>query len=64
MTASTRLRVSALTEGELLITRDTVFFDTRASRAMSLMVAGLDPDSRSLKPILVHAVEGDRMAFR
>jgi hypothetical protein len=31
-------RVSGLTKGESLITRDTVFFDTSARRAMSLMV--------------------------
>ena len=43
MTASTRLRVSSLTKGELLMTRETVFFDTSARRAMSLMVAGLPP---------------------
>ncbi len=35
-------RVSPFTNGELLMTRDTVFFDTLARRAMSLMV-GLRP---------------------
>jgi len=35
-----------LTKGELLMTRETVFFDTSASRAMSLMVAGLPPVRR------------------
>jgi hypothetical protein len=43
ITASTRLRVSSLTKGELLMTRETVFFDTSASRAISLMVADLPP---------------------
>ena len=32
-------RVASLTKGDWLITRDTVFFDTLASRAMSLIVA-------------------------
>ena len=31
-------RVSSLTKGESLITRDTVFFETLAMRAMSLIV--------------------------
>jgi len=35
-----------LTKGELLMTRETVFFDTSASRAMSLMVAGFPPVRR------------------
>src|SRR6478752_6874853 len=39
MTASMRARVSSCTSGDWLITRDTVFFETLASRAMSLMVA-------------------------
>src|SRR5688572_2281724 len=34
-----RARVSSCTSGDWLITRDTVFFETLASRAMSLMVA-------------------------
>src|SRR6185436_9605 len=39
MTAWMRARVSSCTSGDWLMTRDTVFFDTPASRAMSLMVA-------------------------
>src|ERR1700716_2462980 len=39
MTASILARVASLTKGDWLITRETVFFDTLASRAMSLMVA-------------------------
>jgi len=34
-----RARVSSCTSGDWLMTRDTVFFETLASRAMSLMVA-------------------------
>src|SRR5262245_42505395 len=34
-----RARVASCTSGDWLITRDTVFFETLASRAMSLMVA-------------------------
>src|SRR5690349_19876526 len=34
-----RARVSSCTSGDWLMTRETVFFDTLASRAMSLMVA-------------------------
>src|SRR5882724_11092448 len=39
MTASIFARVASLTKGDWLITRETVFFDTLASRAISLMVA-------------------------
>src|SRR5882757_7130470 len=39
MTASILARVASLTKGDWLITRETVFFETFASRAMSLMVA-------------------------
>ena len=39
MTAWMRARVASCTSGDWLITRDTVFFETLASRAMSLMVA-------------------------
>src|SRR5690606_20555410 len=39
ITASTFSRVSSRTKGDLLITRETVFFETSAMRAMSLMVA-------------------------
>src|SRR6476659_1758208 len=39
MTAWMRARVSSCTSGDWLMTRDTVFFDTPARRAMSLMVA-------------------------
>src|SRR6478735_3722120 len=39
MTAWMRARVSSCTSGDWLITRDTVFLDTLASRAMSLIVA-------------------------
>src|SRR5262249_41722871 len=39
MTASILARVSSLTKGDWLMTRETVFFDTFARRAMSLMVA-------------------------
>ena len=38
MTAATRVRVSSRTAGDSLITRDTVFLETFARRAMSLMV--------------------------
>src|SRR5688572_30147668 len=38
MISSTRTRVSSLTNGDWLSTRETVFFDTLASRAMSLIV--------------------------
>ena len=38
MTDSTRVRVSSRTSGEALMTRETVFLETPASRAMSLMV--------------------------
>src|SRR6478736_8619966 len=38
MTAATRVRVSSRTAGASLITRDTVFLETLARRAMSLMV--------------------------
>src|SRR5271163_1381523 len=38
MTASTRSLVSTFTKSDLLMTRDTVFFDTSAKRAMSLIV--------------------------
>ena len=41
MMALTLSRVYSLTKGESLITRDTVFFDTFARRAMSLMVERL-----------------------
>src|SRR5678815_1623163 len=47
MTAWMRARVASCTSGDWLITRDTVFLETLASRAMSLMVAlrpGLMPD--------------------
>src|SRR5690242_15480829 len=46
MTAWMRARVASCTSGDWLITRDTVFFETLASRAMSLIVAlrpGLRP---------------------
>jgi hypothetical protein len=39
ITASIFARVSSFTNGDWLMTRDTVFFDTLARRAMSLMVA-------------------------
>src|SRR5580704_15334354 len=39
MTASIRARVSSFTNGDWLMTRETVFFDTPARRAMSFMVA-------------------------
>src|SRR5262245_31375664 len=39
MTASILARVSGFTNGDWLMTRDTVFFETLARRAMSLMVA-------------------------
>src|SRR6476659_3357684 len=39
MTAWIRARVASCTSGDWLMTRDTVFFDTLARRAMSLMVA-------------------------
>jgi len=45
ITASTLARVSSRTKGELLMTRLTVFLDTPARRATSLMVAGL-PEER------------------
>ena len=38
MIATIRVRVSSRTNGESLMTRETVFFETLASRAMSLMV--------------------------
>jgi hypothetical protein len=38
--------VSCRTSGELLMIRDTVFFDTPARRAMSLMVAALPAGGR------------------
>src|SRR5687768_17419280 len=38
MTASIRSCVSSRTKGEALITRETVFFETPARRAMSLIV--------------------------
>ena len=38
MISFTFSRVFSRTSGESLITRDTVFFDTFASRAMSLIV--------------------------
>src|SRR4051794_22376736 len=41
MTFSTRSRVSSFSSGELLMTRLTVFFDTLARRATSLIVGGL-----------------------
>src|SRR6185503_18496766 len=50
MTAWMRARVSSCTSGDWLMTRDTVFLETLASRAMSLMVAlrpGLIPDGRA-----------------
>ena len=43
MTFCTFSRVSARRSGELLMTRDTVFLETPASRATSLMVTGLPP---------------------
>src|SRR3954471_14202371 len=39
MTAWMRARVASCTRGDWLMTRDTVFLETLASRAMSLMVA-------------------------
>jgi hypothetical protein len=39
MTAWIRARVASCTSGDWLMTRDTVFFETLARRAMSLMVA-------------------------
>src|SRR3982750_2176880 len=39
MTAWMRARVASCTSGDWLMTRETVFFETLASRAMSLMVA-------------------------
>src|SRR5688572_26612558 len=39
MTAWMRARVASCTRGDWLITRETVFLETLASRAMSLMVA-------------------------
>src|SRR3982751_4708034 len=39
MTAWMRARVASWTRGDWLMTRETVFFETLASRAMSLMVA-------------------------
>src|SRR5688572_4509706 len=47
MTAWMRARVASCTSGDWLITRETVFFETLARRAMSLMVAlrpGLIPE--------------------
>jgi hypothetical protein len=45
MMALTLSRVSSLTKGESLITRETVFLETFARRAMSLMVDRLRPFS-------------------
>src|SRR5688572_2310110 len=48
MTAWMRARVASCTSGDWLMTRDTVFFETLASRAMSLIVAlrpGLMPET-------------------
>ncbi len=54
MIASTRARVSSRRNGERLITRETVFFDTPDSRAMSLMVRRfLRPRSASSLVLLV-----------
>ena len=39
MTAWMRARVASCTSGDWLMTRETVFFETLARRAMSLMVA-------------------------
>src|ERR1700704_5380242 len=47
MTASILARVASLTKGDWLITRETVFFETLASRAISLMVA--------LRPVMLTA---------
>src|SRR3954471_16798115 len=43
MTASIFARVASLTKGDWLMTRETVFLDTFARRAMSLMVARRPP---------------------
>src|SRR5262245_15113590 len=48
MTAWMRARVASCTSGDWLMTRETVFFETLASRAMSLIVAlrpGLMPET-------------------
>src|SRR5688572_6211630 len=58
MTAWMRARVASCTSGDWLITRDTVFFETLASRAMSLMVAlrpGLMPAGFSVPAALTGA---------
>ena len=57
MTALTRTRVSSRTKGDWLMTRETVFFDTAAMRATSLIVgrfpgfipARADVESSSVK---------------
>src|SRR5882672_6916185 len=55
MTASILARVASLTNGDWLITRETVFFETLASRAMSLMVARRP---KALTAVLNPAVSG------
>ena len=56
MISAMRARVSSRTNGDSLMTRDTVFFETFASRAMSLIVC--------LRSVPVTAESGSRAVAR
>src|SRR3989337_4430696 len=48
MISAMRVRVSSRTNGDSLMTRETVFFETLASRAMSLIVCFLPAPRRNV----------------